>query len=120
SETILLVEDETAVRDLTSYLLKDGGYRVLEAEDGTAALDLCGKYEGEIHLMITDVVMPLMNGRELAKQAKILRPNMIVLYMSGYMDKTIGILDEGTYFLEKPFSASALLGKVREVLGLNN
>jgi DNA-binding NtrC family response regulator len=120
SETVLLVEDDPSVRDLANRLLKQQGYRVLEAANGEEALHLVRENTGEkIHLLLTDVVLPQMGGKELADQLKIFRPDLKVLYTSGYTDHAIvhhGMLDSGTYFLQKPFSLKTLSQKVREVL----
>ena len=118
-ETILLVEDEEIVRKLTTAILKEHGYKVIDAENGMKALEILGQTREEIDLLITDVIMPAMSGRELADQAKSLRPNMNLLFISGYTDDAIvhhGVLDEGTPFLEKPFSPDTLARKVREIL----
>jgi CheY-like chemotaxis protein len=118
-ETILLVEDEEAVRDLARDVFTARGYTVLEARQGSEALRICERHAGPIHLMLTDVVMPEMSGRELADRLAVLRPGMKVLYMSGYTDNAVvhhGILDPGTIFLQKPFSPAVLAKKVREVL----
>jgi len=120
NETILLVEDEATVRRTVSKILETYGYRLLEAPNGVAALSICAQYEEPIHLLLTDVVMPEMSGRELADRLASQRPEMKVLYMSGYTDDVIvhhGVLDEGTAFIHKPFAADALAGKIREVLG---
>jgi signal transduction histidine kinase/CheY-like chemotaxis protein len=119
TETILLVEDDAPLRKLTLSLLRQGGYHVLVASDREEALQLCGQYEGPIHLMLTDVVMPGISGPEAAQRLASTRPDMKVLFMSGYTDDTIvshGILIEGVTFLQKPFTADALARKVREVL----
>src|SRR6185295_798926 len=119
SETILLVEDEEIVREMATEILRESGYCVLEAKHGPEALTLCMKYDGQIHLMLSDVVMPNMSGRELAELISPQRSNMKVLYMSGYTDDAIvhhGVLEEGTAFIAKPFSPDALSRKVREVL----
>jgi PAS domain S-box-containing protein len=119
SETILLVEDDAAVRHLAKEILQMHGYTVLEAPGGEGALQLIEGYSGHIHLMLTDVVMPRMSGPELAARAAPLRPQMKVLYMSGYSENAIahhGILHPGTHFLPKPFTPEALALKVREVL----
>lgn len=119
TETILLVEDEEGVRDLARDILKTNGYTVLEAHDGKSAIRCCEKHEGEIHLMVTDVVMPQMSGRELAEMLAPKRPEMKVLYMSGYTDDAIlhhGALQANMSFLQKPFTPDILAHKVREVL----
>ncbi len=118
-ETILLAEDEDIVRHLVRDLLKSSGYQVLEAANGGAALLLCERHPGPIQLMITDVVMPEMSGRELKDRLAHIRPEMKVLFMSGYTDDTIvrhGILESEIAFLQKPFTPNALALKVREVL----
>ncbi len=119
TETILLVEDEDSVRVMVSKVLQSKGYTVLEASQGHEALQVSDHHEGPIHLMVTDVVMPQMSGRELAEKLAPFRPEMGVLYMSGYPDKAIihhGVLEAGTAFLQKPFTLNALEWKVREVL----
>jgi PAS domain S-box-containing protein len=118
-ETVLLVEDEEAVRNLVRTILQEYGYTVLEAYHGAEALRVAIRHEGPIHLLLTDVVMPLMSGRQLADKLAPLRPDMKVIYMSGYTDHTIvhhGILEPGTTFLQKPFTPGALISKLREVL----
>jgi PAS domain S-box-containing protein len=119
SETILLVEDEDAVRPLIREVLERNGYTVLSAGNGEEALRVAGRHEGEIQLMVCDVVMPGMSGVELSRRIAPVRPDMKVLYMSGYTDNAIvhhGVLDPGTAFLEKPFTPDALARKVRSVL----
>ena len=119
TETVLLVEDEGMVREAAREILELNGYRVLEASSSKEALAFCQTHQEPIDLMITDVVMPQMGGRELAEELKAIRPHMKVLYMSGYTDDAIahhGVLEPGTAFLEKPFTARALAHKVREVL----
>ncbi|TLY22194.1 MAG: response regulator [Nitrospirae bacterium] len=119
SETVLLVEDEKSVRALIRSTLQTHGYTVLEAHHGEHAIQVCAQHADPIHLMVTDVVMPEMSGRELAERLKTSRPNMKVLFMSGYTDKAIvhhGELDPDTAFLQKPFTPDALARKVREVL----
>ncbi len=119
SETILLVEDEEAVRTIVSKILQNRGYTVLEAHHGNEALQICERHEGPIHLMVTDVVMPQVSGRELAERLTLLRPEIRVLFMSGYPDNAIvhhGVLGAGTAFLQKPFTLNALECKVRELL----
>jgi len=118
--TILLVEDEDVVREMVAETLKDCGYMVLIASDGPAALDLSDEFSGEIKLMLTDVVMPQMSGRQLTEKLSPKRPSMKVLYMSGYTDDAIvhhGVLEEGTAFIGKPFSPDALVLKIGELLG---
>jgi PAS domain S-box-containing protein len=118
-ETVLLVEDETMVREMATEILEECGYAVLQAKDGAEALLLAHQHKAQIHLMLTDVVMPRMSGRELAEELTPLRPNIKILYMSGYTDDAIvhhGVLEEGTAFIGKPFSMEALARKVRETL----
>ena len=119
AETILLVEDAELVRNVTKEMLITSGYKVLEADSGAAAILICEQHQEPIHLLLTDVVMPNMSGRELADRLIVLHPEMRVVYMSGYTQDTIvhhGVLDEGINFIEKPFSAEALSLKVRDVL----
>jgi len=119
SETLLLVEDDAGVRKLAKTTLQTQGYTVLEAAPGEDAMRLSGQHEGLIHLMVTDMVMPEMSGRELAERLKPLRPNMKVLLTSGYTGKAMlhhGELDPGMAFLQKPFTPQTLARKVREVL----
>jgi len=119
NETLLVVEDEEEVRRLTVQILKKYGYKVLEASHGRDALNLCEHHKDPIHLMVTDVVMPEMSGPELAKHLSSLRPEMKVLYMSGYTDSAIfrnGMLELGAPFFQKPFTSDILVRKVREVL----
>jgi PAS domain S-box-containing protein len=118
TETVLIVEDEEAVRRLAVTVLKSCGYQVLEAGNGPEALTFCEQYKGPIHLLLTDVVMPQMGGRELAEQLQFQRPEMRVIYMSGYTDDAIvrrGVLTLGT-LLSKPFTIEELTQKVRAVL----
>ena len=119
TETILLAEDERLVRVLAQKVLERAGYRVLVATGGTEALAVAEHHDGPIHLLLTDVVMPEMNGRELARRLTAVRPGVRVLYMSGYADEAVaqhGVLDPGTAFLQKPFTPEALAKKVRGVL----
>ncbi|MEI6042911.1 MAG: response regulator [Chloroflexota bacterium] len=118
-ETVLVVEDEDGIRSLVRKLLQKSGYFVLEASHGIEALQVSEQYEDTIHLLLTDVVMPLMSGRELAERLALVRPNMKILYMSGYTREAIdhhGLLDPGLAFLQKPFTLSVLSQKIREVL----
>jgi CheY-like chemotaxis protein len=118
-ETVLLVEDESMVRSMTREVLEESGYRVIDATNGNEAITICRLHAGPIHLMLTDVVMPGVSGRELADSLCQLRPHMRVLYMSGYTDDAVvhqGVLDDGVAFIEKPFMPDALIRKVRQVL----
>ncbi|MEP6687661.1 MAG: ATP-binding protein, partial [Gemmatimonadales bacterium] len=118
-ETVLLVEDETLVRQLTHEILRRNGYRVLEAADGAEALGVVRHYDGEIDLLLTDVVMPRMSGHELVELARPLRPAMSILYVSGYSEEAIarqGQLTEGIELLPKPFTPGVLTAKIRELL----
>jgi two-component system cell cycle sensor histidine kinase/response regulator CckA len=118
-ETILVVEDEAEVRKVAVRMLRGQGYKVLEAPQGVDAFRICAEHDGTIHLLLTDVVMPKMGGRELVGKLASLRPGIKVLYMSGYTDNSIvhhGILMEGTNYIQKPFTLEGLARKVREVL----
>ena len=118
-ETILLVEDEDLVRALSKEMLEQYGYSVISASNGDEGVRICKEFAGPIDLMITDVVMPHMSGRELAERIGILRPGMQVLYMSGFTDDAIvrhGLLDKDFAFIQKPFSPESLALKAREVL----
>ncbi|MCB0222711.1 MAG: response regulator [Anaerolineae bacterium] len=120
TETVLVVEDEAGVRQLVGDALRLHGYYVLIAEDPLGGLNLAATYEGPIDLLLTDVIMPHMNGRALYRQLAMVRPGLKVLYMSGYTDDVIafqGVLDPGVAFLQKPFAIRDLLQKVRGVLG---
>jgi PAS domain S-box-containing protein len=119
TETVLLAEDEEVVRRLAREILSGNGYKVLEAGNGREALLLSEAHRGEIHLLLTDVEMPKMSGRELSERIRLLRPGLRILYMSGYTDDAIlrhGVLEDGIPFLQKPFTTEALARKVREVL----
>jgi len=119
SETVLLVEDEASVRELVRDTLAARGYKVLEASDGENGLRVAANYSGHIDILITDVVMPGISGRELASRLLLLRPSMSVIYLSGYTEDAVlhqGGLSPGTAFLQKPFTLQVLTRKVREVL----
>jgi len=119
NETVLLVEDEAMVRELASRVLNSHGYLVLEAASGDEALEACRRHEGPVELLVTDVVMPGMNGSELAGKVSAMYPNALVLFISGYTGGALvehGVLRDGTNFLQKPFSPHRLMRKVREVL----
>jgi PAS domain S-box-containing protein len=119
SETILLVEDDAQLRQLTSSVLAHCGYKVLVAASPEEGLEICKANHRDIRLLVTDVVMPRMNGRQLAEQIVQVSPNVRVLYISGYTNNAIvhyGVLDPGLWFLPKPYTLSALMAKVREVL----
>jgi two-component system cell cycle sensor histidine kinase/response regulator CckA len=119
TETILLVEDEAQVREVAHAILRRAGYRVIEASDGEAALRQSASYDGEIHLLLTDVVMPRMSGPELARRLGPLRPAMAIVCMSGYTDETVtrhGAAASGVSYLQKPLTPASLTRKVREVL----
>jgi two-component system cell cycle sensor histidine kinase/response regulator CckA len=119
AETVLLVEDETLVRQLTHEILRRNGYRVLEAADGVEALAVVRDHAGHIDLMLTDVVMPRMSGHELVELARPVRPDMRILYVSGYSEEAIarqGQLTNGIELLAKPFTPGVLTAKIRELL----
>jgi DNA-binding response OmpR family regulator len=115
-----VVEDQKAVRSFTMAALKQYGYHVIEASDGDEAIAVARQYSGEIHLLLTDVVLPGMNGKELSGKLRALRPNLKVLFISGYTADVIahrGVLDRGVAFLHKPFSPGELATRIRDVLG---
>ena len=119
NETVLLVEDEPALLELTQQIVSNLGYLTLTANSPDEALKVASEYSGKIHLLLTDVIMPGMNGRELAKRLGELYPGIKQLFMSGYTSNVIahhGILDDGVVFIQKPFTASALSIKIREAL----
>src|SRR5947199_159205 len=119
SETVLVAEDEAPVRAVARHALERYGYRVLEAASAEAALDVAQRYSGPIHVLLTDVIMPGMSGRDLAARLATLRPETRVIYMSGYTDDAItrhGVLEPGFVFVQKPFTPDALARTVRDVL----
>ncbi len=119
SETVLLVEDDDAVRSLCRHILHGCGYTVLEARDGMEAVRAAEQHRGRIDLLITDVVMPRMGGHEVAERLASLRPGVQVLFLSGYTEDSVvrhGIVQPEVAFLQKPFSPASLAAKVREVL----
>jgi len=119
SETVLLVEDEAALRSLAQEILRDQGYKVFAAGSGTEALELARSHKAPIDLLVTDVVMPGMDGRELADRLGPIHPETRCLFMSGYTDDDVvrrGVREEGMPFLQKPFTIDAIALKVREVL----
>ncbi|MCF7953338.1 MAG: response regulator, partial [Spirochaetales bacterium] len=123
NETILLVEDELGILHMAAMMLKNLGYEVIAAETPVEAIRLANENCGPIKLLMTDVVMPKMNGRELADRLKIHNPTLKVLFMSGYTANVIahqGVLDEGVSFIQKPFSSHDLAVKVYEVLESKN
>jgi two-component system, cell cycle sensor histidine kinase and response regulator CckA len=123
SETILVVEDEAMVRGFVRDILNGHGYKVIEAESGLRALDISRGFKGIMDLLVTDVIMPQMTGSELARRIVALRPDIRVLYMSGYTDDVIaqhGILDADVNFLQKPFTVQSLTERVRDILDSRN
>jgi two-component system cell cycle sensor histidine kinase/response regulator CckA len=111
------------VREMTTEVLRESGYNVLVARHGTEALQVAAGYGGSVDLLLSDVVMPQMSGRQLVERLTPLRPTMRVLYMSGYTDDAIvhhGVLDPGTAFIEKPFTPDSIVRKVRSLLDENS
>jgi two-component system, cell cycle sensor histidine kinase and response regulator CckA len=118
-ETILLVEDDPLIRKLATRVLAGLGYTVLQAENGLLAMEVVRSYGGEIMLLLSDVVMPLMNGQALAERLLVARPGLKVLYVSGYTDNVVvrqEVQDRSVAFLQKPYTPSSLARKVRDVL----
>ncbi|HEY0557189.1 MAG TPA: response regulator, partial [Thermoanaerobaculia bacterium] len=116
---VLLVEDEDNIREPAVEILESRGYRVLSAPDATQALTLSDHHAGPIHILVTDVVMPGLSGSQLAQQLVRRRPELLVLYISGYPEDSIahhGVLSEDQHFLQKPFPPGQFLEKIREVL----
>jgi CheY-like chemotaxis protein len=119
AETIALVEDEEGVRNLASRILSERGYTVIAAGDGPSAMEMLSRFPDRIDLLLTDVVMPGMNGRDLADRIGIMRPGIRILFMSGYSQEAVqshGVLARGSTFIEKPFSPDGLVRRVREIL----
>ena len=119
TETILLVEDDNQLRELARTILSSRGYTVLIADRPENAEGVCRKYEGEIDLLLTDVVMPGMSGKEVAEVVRQLRPGIKVLFMSGYTRDSViqrGVQDDSRAFLQKPFSPFTLVAKIRDLL----
>jgi two-component system, cell cycle sensor histidine kinase and response regulator CckA len=119
SETILVAEDDASLRILTCRILRNHGYKVLEAADGNEALRLAKEYKEEIHLILTDTIMPGMDGRDAVERISAFRPGIKSVFMSGYTNTTIielGLLDRDRAFLQKPYDAAGLIQKVRDVL----
>ena len=120
TETVLLVDDEDAVREVIQLSLELYDYTVLSARDSTEALAWCQRYQQPIHILLTDVMMPNTNGCQLAERIMVVLPNVRVLYMSGHSNSTLvqhGVVAQGRPFLPKPFTPQMLVSKVREVLG---
>ena len=116
-----MVEDDETLGRAARRILAAAGYKVLTAADGDEALLICAQHAGDVHLILTDVVMPRMSGKALVEELSQLRPSLKILYMSGYTENAIalhGVLATGTHFLGKPFTMAALTQKVREVLDL--
>jgi PAS domain S-box-containing protein len=122
TETILLVEDEPQIRRMAFEFLSECGYKMLVASNGVEAVQVLGRQKNRVHLIVTDVVMPQMSGRELAERVAAIKPEIKVLYMSGYTNDEIvrhGVLESETWFIQKPFAPDALASKIREVLSAN-
>jgi CheY-like chemotaxis protein len=120
SGTVLVVEDQEQVRALSVEILRSSGYQVLEADCGDAALHFAENYPEPIHLLLTDVIMPGMTGKELSERLRLRRPEIRVLFMSGYTEDVImhrGVLDAGVEYIAKPFTPAGLVSRTAEVLG---
>jgi two-component system cell cycle sensor histidine kinase/response regulator CckA len=118
-ETVLLVEDENGVRELARQYLETSGYKVIEASNGNEALELAANCNDPIHLLLTDVVMPGISGRELADRLSMIRPDIRILFMSGYTEQAVvhhGIVAADATLLQKPFTLGTLASKLREIL----
>ena len=119
AETLLIVENEAAIRNLLQMALRKSGYTVLAAESGREALDVVNTHTGPIHLLITDVMMPDIDGPELVRRLSAIRPETQTLFMSGYMDDALGeqgVLPSTVNFIQKPFSPRTIAQKVRDIL----
>ena len=122
-KTILLVDDEDSIRNLAALVLEAQGYRVIKAQHSDEALILLDSFKDPVHLLLTDVIMPRQSGRALAERLRPLRPELQVLFMSGYTNEAIvrhGVLEPGTLFIQKPFTPEGLGRKVREALDLGH
>ena len=118
--TVLLVEDEESLRELIREILQANGYEVLEADDPMKAIETVERHEGAIHLLLTDILMPGMNGRALAQRVRERRPDIRVLYMSGHTEDSVaqnGLVEPGALLISKPFTQASLAQKLREALG---
>src|SRR5262249_50568148 len=118
-KTLLLAEDDPALRELAVTVLRSAGYTLLEAQNGVEALQIAAEYGGPIDLLVTDVMMPEMDGKELSQRMKALYPQLPTLFISGYAENVIihqGVLETGAMFLQKPFALATLCRKVEEAL----
>ena len=116
---VLLAEDESSLRRLVADFLRSNGYRVVEAENGEQASEMAKRHEGPLHLLVTDLVMPRMGGRDLAGQVQVRHPNLPVIFLSGYdseISQYAATIEPGTAFLQKPFSLTDLARKARDLL----
>lgn len=119
TETVLLVEDEDQVKEIIRNVLIGYGYNVIDSSGGDEAFEKAENYKGQIHILITDIMMPDINGKELAEKIIAIRPELKVLFMSGYTDSSIvqnGVLESGISFINKPFDIPDFLKKLREIL----